>query len=157
PGVRRAIGFAMQARVLGVGAAVPERRVVNRELESRVDTSDEWIQTRTGIRERRVLAHGERLLDLVENAARRALASSRLDAAKLDAIIVGTVSGEYAFPAVACELQAALGIDRTAAFDLSAACSGFLYALSTATAHVKAGDFGTVLVVGADALSTMTD
>jgi 3-oxoacyl-[acyl-carrier-protein] synthase-3 len=147
----------MQARVLGVGAAVPERRVVNRELESRVDTNDEWIQTRTGIRERRVLGQGERLIDLVESAARRALASSRLDAAELDAIIVGTVSGEYAFPAVACELQAALGIDRTAAFDVSAACSGFLYALSTATAHVRAGDFGTVLVVGADALTTMTD
>ena len=147
----------MQARVLGVGAAVPERRVVNRELESRVDTSDEWIQTRTGIRERHVLGQGERLIDLVESAARRALASSRLDAAELDAIIVGTVSGEYAFPAVACELQAALGIDRTAAFDVSAACSGFLYALSTATAHVRAGDFGTVLVVGADALTTMTD
>jgi 3-oxoacyl-[acyl-carrier-protein] synthase III len=147
----------MQARVLGVGAAVPERRVVNRELESRVDTSDEWIQTRTGIRERRVLGRSERLLDLVETAARRALMSSRVDAAELDAIIVGTVSGEYAFPAMACELQAALGIDRTAAFDVSAACSGFLYALSTATAHVKAGDFGTVLVVGADALTTMTD
>jgi len=147
----------MQARVLGVGAAVPERCVVNRELERRVDTSDEWIQTRTGIRERRVLGPSERLLDVVEIAARRALESSRVDAAELDAIIVGTVSGEYAFPAMACELQAALGIGRTAAFDVSAACSGFLYALSTATAHVKAGDFGTVLVVGADALTTMTD
>jgi 3-oxoacyl-[acyl-carrier-protein] synthase III len=147
----------MLARVLGVGAAVPERRVTNREIEQRVDTNDEWIRTRTGIRERHVLGHSERLLDVVEVAARRALESSRVDAAELDAIIVGTVSGEYTFPAMACELQAALGIDHTAAFDVSAACSGFLYALSTANAHIKAGDFGTVLVVGADALTTMTD
>jgi 3-oxoacyl-[acyl-carrier-protein] synthase-3 len=147
----------MVARVLGVGAALPGRRVSNEEIEQRVDTSDEWIRTRTGIRERHVLGKSERLLDVAETAARRALESSHVSATELDAIIVGTVSGEYAFPAMACELQAALGIDRVGAFDVSAACSGFLYAMSVANAQIKAGDFGTVLVVGADALTTMTD
>lgn len=146
-----------RAKVLGVGSAVPELRVANRDLEQRIDTSDAWIQTRTGIRERRVLRRDERLFDLVETAARRALATSHIQASDLDAIVVGTVSGEYAFPAMACEVQAALGVDRIAAFDVSAACSGFLFALSTANAHVRAGDFGTVLVIGADALTTMTD
>ena len=147
----------MRARVLGVGSALPARRVDNRELERRVDTSDEWIRSRTGIRERRVIGKGERLIDLVEAASRRALEASHLGPGELDAIIVGTVSGEYAFPATACELQGALGLDRISAFDVAAACSGFLYALSTASAHVQAGDFRTVLVVGADALTTMTN
>ena len=147
----------MLARVLGVGAALPARRVLNQELERRVETSDEWIRARTGIGERRVLDADERLADLTLAAARRALEASGVDAAELDAILVGTVSGEYSFPATACELQARLGLDRIPAFDLSAACSGFLYGLSTANAHIRAGDFRTVLLIGADALSTMTD
>jgi 3-oxoacyl-[acyl-carrier-protein] synthase-3 len=147
----------MAVRVLGVGSAVPARRVANAELEKRVDTSDDWIRTRTGIRERRVVVEGEKLLDLVVPAARRALDASGVAANELDAIVVGTVSGEYSFPATACELQAALGVADIAAFDVSAACSGFLFALSTATAHVRAGDFETVLVVGGDTLTTMTD
>jgi 3-oxoacyl-[acyl-carrier-protein] synthase-3 len=147
----------MLARVLGVGSALPARRVVNAELESRVDTSDEWIRARTGIGERRVIGRGERLIDLMEVASRRALEASRVAPGELDAIVVGTVSGEHAFPATACELQAALGLDRISAFDVAAACSGFLFALSTASAHVRAGDFRTVLVVGADALTTMTN
>jgi 3-oxoacyl-[acyl-carrier-protein] synthase-3 len=147
----------MAVRILGVGSAVPARCIANAELERRVETSDEWIRSRTGIRERRVLGSGERLLDLMDAAARRALESSGVAAAELEAIVVGTVSGEYAFPAAACELQARLGVDRIAAFDVAAACSGFVFALSTATAHLRAGDFGTALVVGADALTTMTD
>ena len=147
----------MLARVLGVGSALPARRVANAELERRVETSDEWIRTRTGIRERRVIGKDERLIDLVEVASRRALEASGVAPAELDAIVVGTVSGEYAFPAAGCELQAALGLDRISAFDVAAACSGFLFALSTASAHVRAGDFRTVLVVGADALTTMTN
>jgi 3-oxoacyl-[acyl-carrier-protein] synthase III len=147
----------MAVRILGVGSAVPERRLTNADLASRVDTSDEWIRSRTGIRERRVIGADEALLDLAEAASRRALEASGVAAEELDAIIVGTVSGAYAFPATACELQARLGIDRITAFDLSAACSGFLYGIATASAHVRAGDFATVLVVGADALTTMTD
>jgi 3-oxoacyl-[acyl-carrier-protein] synthase-3 len=147
----------MLARVLGVGCALPVRRVANLELERRVDTSDEWIRSRTGIRERRVIGKGERLIDLMETASRRALEASHVAPDELDAIIVGTVSGEHAFPATGCELQAALGLDRIAAFDVAAACSGFLYALSTASAHVRAGDFRSVLVVGADALTMMTN
>ncbi len=147
----------MSVRVLGVGSAVPARGVSNAELERRIDTSDQWIRARTGIAERRVLGRGEHLLDLMERAARLALERSAAPAARLDGIIVGTVSGEYAFPSTACELQARLGIDGIAAFDVSAACSGFLFALSTAAAHVHAGDFSTVLVVGADALTTMLD
>jgi 3-oxoacyl-[acyl-carrier-protein] synthase III len=147
----------MAVRVLGVGSAVPERRVANAELENRVDTTDDWIRARTGIRERRVIAPGEKLLDLVVPAARRALDASGVAAEELDAIVVGTVSGEYSFPATACEIQAALGVEDIAAFDVAAACSGFLFALSTAAAHVRAGDFRTVLVVGGDTLTTMTD
>jgi 3-oxoacyl-[acyl-carrier-protein] synthase-3 len=147
----------MLARVLGVGSALPARRVDNLELERRVDTSDEWIRSRTGIRERRVIGKGERLIDLVESASRRALEASHVAPDELDAIVVGTVSGEYAFPTTGCELQAALGLDRISAFDVAAACSGFLYALSIASAHIRAGDFRTVLVVGADALTTMTN
>jgi 3-oxoacyl-[acyl-carrier-protein] synthase-3 len=127
------------------------------ELERRVDTSDEWIRSRTGICERRVIGKGERLIDLAETASRRTLEASHVAPGELDAIIVGTVSGEYAFPATGCELQAALGLDRIAAFDVAAACSGFLYALSTASAHIRAGDFRSVLVVGADALTMMTN
>jgi 3-oxoacyl-[acyl-carrier-protein] synthase III len=148
---------AMLARVLGVGSALPARRVANAELERRVETTDEWIRTRTGIRERAVIGQGERLIDLMEAASRRALEASRVAPAELDAIVVGTVSGEHAFPATSCELQAALGLDRISAFDVAAACSGFLFALSTASAHVRAGDFRTVLVIGADALTTMTN
>src|SRR5262245_7572051 len=147
----------MLARVLGVGAGLPTRRVENREIERRVDTSDEWIRSRTGIRERRVIRKGERLIDLMETASRRALEASRVTPGELDAIVVGTVSGEHAFPATGCELQAALGLDRISAFDVAAACSGFLFALSTASAHVRAGDYRTVLVVGADALTTMVN
>jgi 3-oxoacyl-[acyl-carrier-protein] synthase III len=147
----------MLARVLGVGSALPARRVENVELERRVETSDEWIRSRTGIRERRVISKGERLVDLMETASRRALEASRVAPEELDAILVGTVSGEHVFPASSCELQAALGLDRIPAFDVAAACCGFLYALSTASAHVRVGDFRTVLVVGADALTTMTD
>ncbi len=147
----------MLARVLGVGCALPTRRVDNREIERRVDTSDEWIRSRTGIRERRVIGKGERLIDLMETASRRALDASHVAPGELDAIVVGTVSGEHAFPATGCELQAALGLDRISAFDVAAACSGFLFALSTASAHIRAGDYRTVLVVGADALTTMTN
>jgi len=147
----------MLARVLGVGSALPARRVSNDDLAARVDTSDEWIRARTGIGERRVLGAGERLLDLVEAASRRALEASAVTAQELDAIVVGTVSAEHSFPAMACEVQERLGLDRIPAFDVSAACSGFLYGLSTADAHVRAGDFRTVLLIGADALTTMTD
>ncbi|MGH7899578.1 MAG: 3-oxoacyl-ACP synthase, partial [Candidatus Binatia bacterium] len=147
----------MLPKVLGIGAALPSRRIANADLERRVDTSDEWIQTRTGIRERRVIGAGESLLDLVEAASRQALERSGIEASALEAIVIGTVSGDYSFPAVACQLQQRLGLDKIAAFDVSAACTGFVYALSTASAHVRAGDFATVLVVGADTLSTMID
>ena len=99
----------MLARVLGVGSAVPARRVANEDLAQRVETSDEWIRTRTGIRERRVLGRGERLIDLMEAAARGALERAGLAAGDLDAIVVGTVSGEYAFPSTACELSTMTG------------------------------------------------
>ncbi len=147
----------MAVRILGVGSALPDRTLTNVDLEKRVETSDEWIRARTGIRERRVVRHGETLIDLVEAAARRALAASGIAPAELDAIVVGTVSGRYAFPATACELQARLGIDRIAAFDVAAACSGFVFALATGNAYVRAGEFRCVLVVGADALTTMVD
>jgi 3-oxoacyl-[acyl-carrier-protein] synthase-3 len=147
----------MAVRLLGVGSAVPSRNLANAEIEKRVDTSDEWIRSRTGIRERRVIRGDEHLVDFIEIASRQALEASGIAASDLDAIVVGTVSGRYTFPATACELQARLGVDRIAAFDVSAACSGFVFALATGTAYVRAGEFRTVLVVGADALTTMVD
>ena len=129
----------------------------NNDLSRVIDTSDEWIRTRTGIGARYLMRSGESLVDIAADASRIALERAGLKPGDLDAIVVGTVSSEYAFPSFACSLQTALGADQIPAFDVAAACSGFVYALSVADSSIRAGDYRRVLVVGTDALSTMVD
>jgi len=129
----------------------------NHDLSRAIDTSDEWIRTRTGIGARYLMRSGESLVDVAADASRIAMERAGIKPGDLDAIVVGTVSSEYAFPSFACSLQAALGIDTIPAFDVAAACSGFVYALSVADSTIRAGDYRRVLVVGTDALSTMVD
>jgi 3-oxoacyl-[acyl-carrier-protein] synthase III len=147
----------MGSRIVSTGRALPRTALTNKDLERYMDTSDEWIKSRTGIGQRYALRQGESLTDIAVDASRTALERAGIKPADLDAIIVGTVSSEYAFPSFACQVQNGLGIGTIPAFDVAAACSGFVYAVSVADAHMRAGDFKKVLVVGADALSTMVD
>jgi 3-oxoacyl-[acyl-carrier-protein] synthase-3 len=148
------------AHVVGWGKYVPERVLTNDELARMVDTSDGWIQTRTGISERRIAAEGETTSSMAIEAAWRALETAGLAPAELDVIIVATATPDHVFPATACLVQDALGAKNAAAFDLSAGCTGFVYALGVA-ADMIAGDCGkgtaTALVVGAETLSRITD
>lgn len=150
-------GVAPRARLAAVGAYVPDRVVTNSDLERQVDTSDEWIVTRTGIRERRFAAPQQASSDLGLSAARSALAAAGIEAAALDMVIVSTATPDHLFPSTAAILADRLGARNAAAFDLSAACTGFVYGLAQATALVEAGLARTVLVVGAEVLSRVTD
>jgi 3-oxoacyl-[acyl-carrier-protein] synthase-3 len=144
--------------ILGTGAYTPERILTNTELSKTVDTSDEWIRTRSGIRERRIAAAGEATSDMGTHAARRALEDAGLKPADIDLLIVATVTPDVPMPATACIVQQKLGIPTTAAcFDLNAACTGFLYALDTACAMVSSGRYRHALVIGAEKLSTIVD
>ncbi len=145
------------AMITATGAALPETVITNRDLEQMVDTSDEWIVTRTGIRERRKLEEGRANSDLSLIAARQALERAGLKPSDLDLIVVATVTPDYLFPSVSCLVQGALGAHRAAAFDLSAGCTGFVYALSVADQFIRAGVYRNVLVIGADILSRFTD
>ncbi len=147
----------MGSRIAGTGRATPATLISNQDLERRMDTSDEWIRSRTGIEQRYVLRAGESLAEVASEASRKALSRAGLEASALDAIIVGTVSSEYAFPSFACQLQNILGARSIPAFDVAAACSGFVYAMAVADFAMRSGSFERVLVVGADALSTMVD
>lgn len=140
------------SRILGTGHSLPARVVTNRDLEKIVDTSDEWITTRTGIRERRIAAEGEKLSDFAVAAARQALDMAGVEASSLDLILCATVTPDWHLPATACFVQRRLGA-RCPAFDLQAGCSGFLYALGTADAFLRAGTARRVLVVGGELLS----
>ncbi len=147
----------LRARITGTGLYVPKKVLTNFDIEKMVDTSDEWIRERTGIRERRIAEEGEAASDLALMAAHEALKSAGLKARKLDLIIVATVSGDMPLPSTACILQHKLGAKKAAAFDVNAACSGFIYALSAADAFIRAGTHERVLVVGAEVLSRITD
>lgn len=147
----------MGSRIVATGRALPRTAVSNQELQRFMDTSDEWIKSRTGIGTRYTLRSGESLAEIATTASRQAIDRAGIKASDLDAIIVGTVSSEYAFPSFACQLQTRLGVDSIPAFDVAAACSGFVYALSVADTSMRAGDFRRVLVVGTDALSTFVD
>src|SRR6266852_4219405 len=147
----------MGSRIVATGRATPRTLITNQDLERRMDTSDEWVRTRTGISRRYVMSSGESLIDVAAEASREALARAGMPPADLEAIIVGTVSSDYGFPSFACQLQHRLGMDTIPAFDVAAACSGFIYALSVADSSMRAGDWNRVLVIGADALSTMVD
>jgi 3-oxoacyl-[acyl-carrier-protein] synthase-3 len=131
--------------------------LTNLELEKLVDTSDEWIQTRTGIRERRIAEPGTATSDIAYEASLNALESSGVDARDLDGIIVGTVTPDYLFPSTACILQSRLGAKKAFAFDLLAGCSGFLYALQAGKGIISCGDAEKLLIIGAETLSTITD
>lgn len=146
-----------QTGILGFGHYLPGRVLSNQELEQMVDTNDEWIRTRTGILERHIADSTEATSDLAVNAARAALAKAGLDPVDIDLIIVATVTPDSAFPATACLVQAALGATRAAAFDLSAACSGFIYGLSLARSLIGTGAARYCLIIGAETLSRITD
>lgn len=147
----------MGSRIVATGRATPRTAVSNHDLSRRMDTSDEWVRTRTGIERRYVIDSGESLVDIALDASRIALSRAGMKPSDLEAIVVGTVSSDYGFPSFACQLQHRLGIDTIPAFDVAAACSGFVYALSVADSSMRAGEWSRVLVVGADALSTMVD
>ena len=148
----------MRSRIAGTGRGVPERRVTNAELEKMVDTSDAWIVERTGIRERRVLDPSLTTSDLATEAARKACRAAGVSPADIDCIIVATVTGDVPFPATATYVQKKLGArPGGAAFDLSAACAGFLYGIATADGFIGAGQFKRVLVIGVEILSRIID
>src|SRR5215212_4405047 len=146
-----------RAAITGVAGYVPERRVTNAELAARLDTSDDWITTRTGIRERRLGAPGETTSMMASESVRRLMAQRGLGAADVDALIVATVTPDMMFPATACLVQDQVGLQHTWGFDLSAACSGFLYALTTGAQLVASGTHRRVIVVGADLMSAIID
>ncbi len=146
-----------RARLHTVGSFLPEGRLTNDDLERMVDTSDEWIMTRTGIRERRIATGDETTLTFAEGAARDILARAGMDAADLDAIIVPTATPEGLFPTTACLLQDRLGAHRAAAYDCLAACSGFVYGLAQAYGFVESGLAENVLVIGAETLTRFTN
>tara|TARA_B100001250_G_scaffold325505_1_gene289305 strand:+ start:93 stop:1082 length:990 start_codon:yes stop_codon:yes gene_type:complete len=141
----------------GIGSYVPERKVDNQELSEKVDTSDEWIRTRTGIKERRFAAENESTSDLALEASRRALEDAGVSPEKIDLVVVATITPDMAFPSTACLLQHKLGIPKVACFDLEAACSGFLYALDVADGMLSSGRYECALVVGAEKLSSIMD
>ena len=143
--------------IAGIGHYVPERVLTNAELERLIDTTDEWIVTRTGIRERRIAADDQASSDLGLEAAREAMADAGVRAEDLDLIIVGTATPDMLFPATACVLQDRLGAKRAGAFDLSAACSSWVYGVAVAHGYVSSGLAETVLVVGAETLSKITN
>jgi len=145
------------ARILATGSALPERVVTNADLEKLVDTSDEWIRSRTGIRERRVAADGETTGDLAYRAAVQALHDAGVKASELDMVVLGTTTPDIIFPATACLIQDRLGANGCMAFDVNAACSGFMYALGVANNFVRTGQVKKALVIGAETLTRMVD
>jgi len=142
--------------ILGTGKYVPEQVLTNQQLEQMVETNDEWIVTRTGIKERRIAASDEATSDLAYKAAQQALENSGLTAGDIDLIIVATITPDMFFPSTACLVQEKLGA-TCPAFDLSAACSGFIYSLATANGFIQSGLYRKVLVIGAETLSRITD
>ncbi len=145
----------LRAVVLGTGSALPSKVLTNAALEKMVDTSDEWITTRTGIKERRILEEGKGNADIAYRASVRALKDAGLEAKDLDAIIVGTVTPDYPFPSSACVLEDMLEARKGFSFDVNAACCGFLNALAVADSFVRAGRIKNALVVGSDVLSRL--
>lgn len=146
----------MPARIIGTGSALPALLLSNRELEKIVDTTDEWIRSRTGI-ESRHIAVEETTTSMAIEAAKKALQDAKASPEELDLIIVGTISPDHYFPSTACEIQSALGAVNATAFDIGAACAGFLFGLGIVDAYMKADTVRTALVVGAETLSKMMD
>lgn len=146
------------ARIAGTGSYLPQRILTNAELEKRVDTTDEWIVSRTGIRQRHIAADNELTSDLAVAAAKQALMASGIAPSALDLILVATTTPDFIFPSTACVVQRKLGvINSSPAFDIQAVCSGFVYALATATQFIQSGAYQNVLVIGTETLSRITD
>lgn len=143
-------------RIIGTGSALPDRKVTNDDLAQMVETSDEWIRERTGIGERRI-SEGDGVAQLASRACERALEMAGRKPQEVDLIIVATCSAEYLLPNCACQVQSELGASAAVAFDLNAACSGFLFALHTAYAYIHSGIYKNALIVGAEVLSKMVD
>lgn len=150
-------GPRSRAVVAGLGSYLPARVVTNDELAARVDTSDEWIVQRTGIQQRHLAAEGETTSQLGLLAARAALADARLQGTDIDLLIVATSTPDHTFPAVATQIQAALGMSGGVAFDLQAVCSGFVFALATAEKFLASGSHRRALVIGAETFSRLLD
>lgn len=144
----------MGSVVLGTGSSLPERIVTNRELEKIVETSDEWIRTRTGIKERRISGEGEYTYVLASRAARNALENAKVEPDEIDLIVVATISSHMLMPSAACFVQQEIGATNAFAYDLNAACSGFLYALDLADKYVQADHHKKILIIGAETLSS---
>ena len=142
---------------MGLGSYVPERVMTNADLERMVETSDDWITSRTGIRERRIAGANETTSDMALEAARRAMTAAGVTAADIDLIIVATITPDMPFPSTACLVQQKLGAHRAVAFDIEAACSGFVYALDIGARFVEASAHETVLIIGAERLSSIVD
>lgn len=149
--IQRAVG------ILGTGSFAPQRVLSNDELARMVDTSDEWITARTGIKSRRIADDQTATSDLATEAGRRAIADAKIDPDEIDMIIVATATPDMLFPASACFVQSGLGLKRACAFDVSAACSGFLYSLSIANSLISCGTYDKILVIGAETLSKIVD
>ena len=147
----------IRAKIMGTGAAVPKRILSNADLEKLVETSDDWITSRTGIRERHIVSDGEHFSDLCTRASEQALKRAHVKPEEIDMILVGTISGDMPFPATSCLVQRNLGATRAAASDVSAACVGFLYALHLADGLIQSGKAQNVLVVGGEILSRYVD
>ncbi|EJS66273.1 ketoacyl-ACP synthase III [Bacillus cereus] len=147
----------MNVGILGIGRYVPEKVVTNHDLEKIVDTSDEWIRTRTGIAERRIADDTIDTSNMAVEASKKALEDAGISGEDIDLILVATVTPDRAFPAVACVIQEAIGAKHAAAMDLSAACAGFMYGMITAQQFIQTGTYKNVLVVGSDKLSKIVD
>lgn len=146
----------MTIRIIGTGSCLPENIVTNDDLAKIMDTSDEWISSRTGIRARH-LAKEETTAQMSAKAAKQALEEADMKAEDLDLIIVGTLSGDYVTPSAACEVQSLIGAEHAAAFDVNAACSGFMFAMNTAYAYIHSGIYKNALIIGAETLSKLMD
>lgn len=150
-------GELMTGKIIGTGSCVPGRVVSNQELSERMDTSDEWIRERTGIRNRHIISGEENTTTLAAEAARRAIAMAGIDAEEIDLILLATSSSNTQVPAASCCVQALIEAKHAACYDISAACSGFVFALNTAQAYIRAGMAKLVLVIGADTISNLVD
>ena len=145
------------SKIIGSGSYLPDRVLTNQDLEKMLDTTDEWITTRTGIKQRHIIADNQVTSDMAYEASKMALQDANLDTQDIDLIILATTTPDKIFPSTACTLQAKLGISECPAFDVQAVCSGFIYALSIAEKFIKTGTSTTALIVGADAMSRITD
>ncbi|MBM7693964.1 3-oxoacyl-[acyl-carrier-protein] synthase-3 [Peribacillus deserti] len=147
----------MNAGIIGIGRYLPEKILTNFDLEKMVDTSDEWIRTRTGIQERRIAADDVNTSDMAYEAAKKAIENAQISPEEIDLILVATVTPDRPFPSVSCMLQEKLGAKKAAAMDLSAACAGFMYGMITASQFIKTGSYKHVLIVGVEKLSKITN